>query len=115
MATGMASLRLAAAGFVIPYIFVFSPELLLRDVDVMTGIIVVATSLLAVLLLSTAIEGHFMENMAWYLRIVIAAGAVLLLTPNMFQDLVGAALVAIVLAVQMYKAKQNDNLSLRAI
>ena len=115
MATGMASLRLAAAGFVIPYIFVFSPELLLRDVDVMTGIIVVATSLLAVLLLSTAIEGHFMENMAWYLRIVIAAGAVLLLTPDMFQDLVGAALVAIVLAVQMYKAKQNDNLSLRAI
>lgn len=115
MVTGMASLRLASAGFVIPYIFVFSPELLLRDVDLLTGIVVVVTSLLAVLLLSTAIEGHFMEDMSWYLRIVIAAGALLMLTPNMMQDLAGAALVAVVLAVQMYKAKRNDNLSFRAI
>jgi TRAP transporter 4TM/12TM fusion protein len=115
MATGMASLKLAAAGFVIPYIFVFNPDLLLRGVDVLTGIAVVATALAAILLLSTAIEGHFMEDMVWYLRIVMTAGALLLLNTNMLHDLLGAVLVALVLAVQMVKAKRRGNLSIRAI
>ncbi|MEU3846156.1 TRAP transporter permease [Micrococcus terreus] len=115
MKTGFTALRLAAAGFVIPYIFVFSPEMLLRDVDLLQGVTVVITSLVAVSLLSAALEGHLMVKMPWYLRIVLAAGALLILNPNMVQDLIGLGLVAVVLAVQVVLAKKQDNLSWKAI
>lgn len=115
MATGGAAFKLASAGFVIPYIFVFNPDLLLRDVALLDGVVVVSTAVVAVLLLSTALEGHFMEPMSWYLRVVVAGGAVLLLMPNLAYDAIGIALVAVVLLIQLFKARQNNNLSLRAI
>lgn len=115
MKTGFAALKLASAGFVIPYIFVYTPELLLRDVDVLTGIQVVATAVVAILLLGTAIEGHFMEGMHWVLRVVMAVGALMLLNATLLYDVVGAALVLVVLGVQMVRAKRNDNLSIKAI
>lgn len=115
MATGGAAFRLASAGFVIPYIFVYSPDLLLRDVGFLDGVLVVGSAVVAILLLSTALKGHFMEPMAWYLRPVIAVGAIMMLSPELLFDLIGLAMVALVLAVQMIKAKQNNNLRIKAI
>ncbi|NLS09573.1 TRAP transporter permease [Nesterenkonia sp. MY13] len=115
MATGGAAFKLASAGFVIPYIFVYSPDLLLRDVGFLDGVLVVGSAVVAILLLSTALEGHFMEPMAWYLRPVIAVGAIMMLSPELLFDLIGLAMVALVLAVQMIKAKQNNNLRIKAI
>lgn len=115
MRTGVASLKLASAGFVIPYIFVYNPDLLLRDVDFLTGATVVASAVVAVLLLATAIEGHFMVDMPWYARIVIAAGALMMLNTNMLYDLIGIGLVVLVLGFQMIRARAAGQLSLRAI
>ena len=115
MATGGAAFKLASAGFVIPYIFVFNPDLLLRGVDFLTGVTVVSTAVVAILLLSVALEGHFMEPVAWYLRPVLAVGAILLLTTSLTYDLIGLALVLVVLAVQMFKAHRHNNLRLAAI
>lgn len=115
MRTGFASLKLAAAGFVIPYIFVYSPEILMRDVAFIEGIAVIITALAGIFLLSTALEQHFMVNMSWYLAILVAAGAILLLNSNMLFSAIGAGIGALVLAVQMYKAKQQGRLRFSAI
>ena len=115
MATGGVAFKLAAAGFVIPYIFVFNPDLLLRDVALLDGVLVVGSAVIAVLLLSTALEGHFMEPMAWYLRPVIAVGAVLMLNTTVTYDLIGVAMVIAVLGVQVFKARRAGTLSIRSI
>ncbi|TLP78861.1 TRAP transporter permease [Nesterenkonia sphaerica] len=115
MATGGAAFKLAGAGIVIPYIFVFNPDLLLRDVGFIDGVWVVTSAIVAVLLLSIALEGHFMEPMAWYLRPIIGAGAIMMLNTNLLYDLIGLGMVLAVLAVQMIKARQNDNLRIKAI
>lgn len=115
MATGLASLKLASAGFVIPYIFVYNPDLLLLDVSFLDGAAVVISAIVAILLLSTAIEGHFMVDMAWYLRPVVAAGAIMMLNTNLTLDLIGLGLVILVLAVQMLKARSAGRLSIRSI
>lgn len=115
MGTGFAAVRLAAAGFVIPYIFVYSPEILMRGVDIGTGILVLVTAILGVSLLSTALEGHFMVKMSWYLRIMMTAAAILLLNSNLVMSLIGAVAAAIILGIQMTFAKKQDGLSLRAI
>ncbi|RJN32889.1 TRAP transporter permease [Nesterenkonia natronophila] len=115
MATGGAAFKLAGAGIVIPYIFVFNPDLLLRDVSFIDGVWVVTSAIVAVLLLSIALEGHFMEPMSWYLRPIIAAGAIMMLNTNLLYDLIGLGMVLAVLAVQMIKARQNENLRIKAI
>ncbi|WP_261624825.1 TRAP transporter permease [Nesterenkonia marinintestina] len=115
MRTGFAALKLAAAGFVIPYIFVYNPELLLRDVDFMTGLAVVATAVIGILLLSAALERHIMVNMPWYLCLAIAGAALLLLNTAALYVMIGAGLAAVVLLVQMLRAKSQDRLSIRSI
>lgn len=115
MRTGFAALRLAGAGFVIPYIFVYSPEILMRDVSFGQGLLVLVTALVGIFLLSTALERHFMVNMSWYLTILMAAGAILLLNSDMLLSGIGAAMGVFVLGLQMFKAKQQDRLSIRAI
>lgn len=108
-------MKLAAAGYVIPFIFVYNPDLLLRDVDFVTGVQVVGSAVLAILLLATALEGHFMVDMSWYLRPVIAVGAVMMLSADLTYDLIGIGLVAAVLAIQLIRAKSQDRLHFKSI
>lgn len=115
MRTGFAALKLAGAGFVIPYIFVYSPELLLRDVGLAQGVGVVVTALIGVLLLCVALERHFMVNLPWYLAVIITAGALLLLNSDMTYSLIGAGIGAIVLIIQMIRAKREGLLAIKAI
>jgi len=115
MRTGFAALKLAGAGFVIPYIFVYSPELLLRDVGALQGIGVVFTALIGILLLCVALERHFMVNVPWYFCAVLAVGAILLLNSDMLLSLIGAGIGAVVLLVQMFWAKREGVLRIKAI
>lgn len=70
MRTGFQSMKLALAGYIIPFIFVFNPALLLQDTSWIEAIIVTATAVAGVLLLAIAVEGFFMEKVPWILRIV---------------------------------------------
>lgn len=115
MRTGFAALKLATAGFVIPFIFAYSPELLLRDVTVGEGVAVVATALIGILLLCTAMEQHFMVNMSWYLAIIMAIGAIMMLNSDMVFSILGAGIGIAVLLVQMAKAKKLGRLALQSI
>lgn len=115
MRTGFAALKLATAGFVIPFIFAYSPELLLRDVTVGEGVAVVATALIGILLLCTAMEQHFMVNMPWYLAIIMAIGAIMMLNSDMVFSILGAGIGIAVLLVQMAKAKKLGRLALQSI
>lgn len=115
MQTGFASIRLAAAGFIIPYIFVYNPDILMRGLDIGTGSIVLITAILGIMLISTAVEGHFMVQMPWYLRIVIVAAALLLLNSDFMLSVIGGVTAALILGVQMLLAKQQDRLSIRSI
>lgn len=116
METGFSSARLAAAGFLIPYAFVLTPELLLIGTDVLTGIIVVTTALLGIALFGVSIEGHLMEPMHWLLRILMAIGSIfLLIGSGVPLNMSGFVLCGLVVAIQMFKAKKNENLSLKSI
>ncbi|MDO5633405.1 MAG: TRAP transporter permease [Micrococcus sp.] len=115
MRTGLAAIRLAAAGFVIPYVFVYNPDLLMRDVPLLQGGVIILTALVAIFLLSAALEGHLMVSMPWWQRIVLGAGAIMILNTNLMWDLIGLGLVAVTLGVQLVRAKRQDQLGLRYI
>ncbi|GAA4839047.1 TRAP transporter permease [Garicola koreensis] len=115
MATGVAAFRLAAAGFVVPYLFVYNPDLLLRGVGLVEAVTVVAAALVTILVISASLEGHFMEPISWYFRILLVGAGLLVYTFEIPWVGLGAAIILAVLAIQLGKAKKNNNLSYSAI
>ena len=105
MKTGWTSVRLAIAGFIIPYIFVLSPQLMLINTTLAEGLLTTATAALGVFLLAVACEGYVYAPVALPLRVVALAGALCLMIPGFQTDIVGAAvLVGLILIRKKKKA-----------
>ena len=110
MKTGWQSVRLALAGFIIPYMFMYNPQLLLENVTLLSGIQVVITSCIGVVMIAAAVEGYLFGNLNWLLRIASMAGALLLIDSKTITDVIGIALLVVVIAYQklVYQRKHKS-------
>lgn len=90
MRTGFTALRLAVAGFLIPYFFVYSPELLMINASVANTTVPVVTAILGTVLLSFAAAGYWLRNLNLFERAVIFAASLLLIQPGWMTDVIGA-------------------------
>ena len=105
MKTGITAFKLALAGFLIPYIYVYNPMLLFIDVVPLQMIQAIFTALLGVFLLSMFTIGYFKAPIPWYLRLVAFAGALGLLIPGTMSDGGGIAVFVLIYIIQTAKAK----------
>ena len=110
MKTGWQSVRLALAGFIIPYMFMYNPQLLLENVTLLSGIQVAITSCIGVVMIAAAVEGYLFGNLNWLLRIASMAGALLLIDSKTITDVIGIALLVVVIAYQklVYQRKHKS-------
>ena len=106
MKTGVTAFKLALAGFIVPYIYVYNPMLLFIDVETLPMIQAICTALLGVFLLAMSTIGYFKAPIAWYLRLVIFAGSLGLLIPGTITDLCGIAVLVVIYFIQTAKAKK---------
>ena len=106
MKTGMTAFKLALAGFLVPYIYVYSPMLLFIDVVPLEMVQAICTALIGVFLLAMFTIGFFKAPMAWYMRILAFAGALGLMIPGTISDLCGLAILALIYFVQKAKEKK---------
>jgi len=113
MKTGFQSVKLAVAGFLVPFIFVFSPELLLIGITPLGGLRVVLGASVGVLLIGVAVEGYFLERVILPLRLIAAAGALCLIDPGVTTDLAGLCALALVLAAQVVARKKAGRARIR--
>jgi TRAP transporter 4TM/12TM fusion protein len=107
MKTGFTSMKLAVAGFIVPFMFVYNSSLLLIDTTLVLGIVVVITSITAVIMLGTATEGYLFTKMNPILRIILFAASLLFLNPNIIQDLIGFLVIIIIVSIQWIKKKRE--------
>jgi len=107
--TGFISLKLAAAGILVPYIFVYSPELLMQGTDLVSTIWIAITAAIGIIALGAALEGYFLENINWLLRIVAALGAITLVVPGVWTDITGVGLLVIVFSAQQFKRRGRES------
>lgn len=94
MKTAFNASRLAIAVFIVPYVFCFSPALLLIDTNALQVAQIAATSLIGIFGVSAALEGYVFCDMNALVRIVMAAGGILLIDPKPLTDLIGIILIA---------------------
>ena len=99
--TGIAAMKLAASGFIIPFIFCYSEELILVG---STGDIVFAlcTATIGCCILSIALGGWFKVNLGAISRIILIPCAILLILPKpMIANFVGLAITVLVLFLEV--------------
>jgi TRAP-type uncharacterized transport system fused permease subunit len=100
MSTGFMSIKLAIAGFIVPFMFVYSPQLMLIDTTWLEGIHVVTTACIGVFLIGVAAEGYLFTHVNVLLRLIALVCAFCLINPGWRTDLIGLAGLILVVTVQ---------------
>ena len=107
MKTGFNATKLAIAAFIVPYIFAFSPQMLFVDVTGAFQVVQICISaLLGIFGIAAALNGHLYKKVPWYFRLLLVAGGLGMMIPGTLTDVVGLALVALVIVVQYWSAKR---------
>jgi TRAP transporter 4TM/12TM fusion protein len=94
MRIGVQAVRIALAGFVIPFMAVYDPALMLQSGSLLDTAYVFAKALLAIGLWGAASIGYLWAPLAWPARVVATVGAFLLIAAIPLTDEAGFALSA---------------------
>ena len=113
--TGVQATKLAIAAFLIPYIFVYNPEMLLFGIHEhpVEATFMVITAVIGIVAVAIGIEGYFLRLANWLERILAIAGGILLLIPGTITDLMGVALLVVMFLSQLkkYRASRDGDLA----
>lgn len=92
--TGFSAMRLGISSLIVPFMFVYGPELLLKGawIDVVISIIAATIGIFA---LSVAIIGWLSKQLLFFTRVIMFFSALLLIKPGLITDLIGLVLLAI--------------------
>lgn len=89
----MVAVRLALTGYIIPFMFVFGPSLLMIG-HWTTVVITAITAFAGVALLSIGLQGYLFGRMTWVPRLLFIAAAFTLIKPGVVTDVAGISLAA---------------------
>jgi len=103
--TGWAAMRVAAPAYIVPFMFVYEPALLLIG-DWTTAAHAAASATLGVVLLAAGLFGYLLRPATPWQRAVLIAAALLLIKPGWMSDLGGLALAALVAGVQLASGRR---------
>lgn len=107
MKTGFTGLRLAMAGFLIPYIFVYNPGILLINTTPLEVVLIAATSILGAFSLALAGSGFWMRPLNIIERLVLFGSAISLIFPGTVTDIGGAVVLAGIWFLQKQGLKRD--------
>ena len=107
--TGVTATRLAITAFIVPYIFAFSPEMLIigSDKPWYEIVLLVITALCGIFIVSAGMEGYLLKPMPWWQRLMALAGGLCMIIPGIVTDLIGVAVIVIVLLLQKFATKDK--------
>lgn len=116
MTTAVTASKLAIAAFIVPYLFVFSPALLMvGDVSPFEVALNTLTALLGLFALATALNGSlFQQKVNIGLRLVLVAAGLSMMIPGILTDLLGFGVIAVCIAVH-YLASRKHKETLAAV
>ncbi|MGM0548441.1 MAG: TRAP transporter permease [Bacillota bacterium] len=103
--TGLTAVKLAVAGFVVPFVFAYSPSLLLIDSKITQVILITGSSILGVFALAAAVLAYLNRKTTFLERLLLFISSFALLIPDWKTDILGLILLAIVIYLQFKNKK----------
>jgi TRAP-type uncharacterized transport system fused permease subunit len=101
-AVGWHAVRLAVAGFIIPYMFIYGPPMILIGAP-WEIVLAIISGLIGTLCLAGAVQGWLLHRATLLERAALMGAAILLIKPGWVTDLIGLGLLAIVFGFQYKK------------
>jgi TRAP transporter 4TM/12TM fusion protein len=109
--TGWAAMRAAAPAYIVPFMFVYEPMLLLivKDWGSEWPFVLwsVMTATVGVICLAGSLFGWLLGHASMWQRVLLFAAALCLIKPGLITDAIGMALLGIVLATQLAQRRRG--------
>jgi len=104
-AAGFAAMRAAAPAYIVPFMFVYEPMLLLVvndwSAEWLNVVLAVTTASIGVICLAGSLFGWFVGYARAWQRVMLFVAAMALIKPGLLTDALGAALLAVVVIAQL--------------
>ena len=106
--SGWEAVRIGAAGFIVPFMFVYEPALLMiGDWQIIASSFITAT--IGTILLAASLQGYLIRSATMWQQVTLFIAALCLIKPGWITDLIGLVLLAVVFAWQfLVKTKESD-------
>ncbi|MDU2373037.1 MAG: TRAP transporter permease [Peptoniphilus harei] len=117
MKTGFQAFKLAIGAFIIPYIFVINPHLIMVDsvvgttvnwLPITAAIPTIVTALIGTICLAGTVESYLFGNLKIWQRVILLGAAFALLDPKLLTDAIGLGALAVIFVTQKLLNKNND-------
>src|SRR5690625_230801 len=113
MKAGVTAVRIAIAGFLIPYVFIIQPALLLQGTwqDMLSALVTLCLGMVGV---AAGIAGYFFGVTNVVERVLLVAGGIALVYPALWISLIGlVVLIAVAILQKLRKAETSDQIAHR--
>jgi TRAP transporter 4TM/12TM fusion protein len=100
------ALRVAVAGFVIPYMAVYAPALMLQGGSALDTAYIVFKALVAITLWAAGITGFLLASINWFERLYAIAAAILLVAAIPLTDEIGFAATGLFLVWHVVRSRR---------
>ncbi len=108
MKTGLTATKLAIGAFIVPYMFVLSPALVLVDVHWLDLIRIAAGALIGMFMVASAIQGWLYGRIGFLYRLALLFGGLALIDPGYVSDLIGLGLGSVLF---LYARRRSSTLT----
>jgi TRAP transporter 4TM/12TM fusion protein len=104
--SGWAAVKIGAAGFIVPFMCIYEPALLMiGSWPNIIGAFVTASC--GILLFAAGLHGYFLATANHWQRVLLVAAGLMLIDPGLVTDIAGAVLAAIVVLSQLHERRQS--------
>jgi len=107
--TGVTAVKLAIAAFIIPYVFIYNPILVLVDVTPLALLLAISTAILGMVGVSSSVIGYFIRNSRMWERIVLFGAGLMLIVPELLTSGIGFVLLAAIWYLQSKRPGEDKN------
>ncbi|HEX6594267.1 MAG TPA: TRAP transporter permease [Bacillota bacterium] len=104
--TGVNAVKLAIAAFIVPYIFIWDPILVLVDVTAGKLIIALVTSLMGMIAVSSSMVGFFVRHSKAWEQLLLFGGGLLMIDPGFQTNIIGFAVIG---GLWLYQKQRQDS------
>lgn len=105
--TGFNASKLAIAAFIIPYMFVLQPQLLMIDTTILEVSFILATAIIGMIGIGAGMIGFWYVKLKGYERFLAVISGLMLIYPGLATDGIGLAIFIALLLVQMKRGKED--------
>lgn len=105
--TGFDATKLSIGAFIIPYMFIFNPQILMINTTFVEVIPILITSLIGMFGVSAGLDGYVFRKCNFIERILFIVAGLLSIYPEFYTDIIGIGLIAALIILQIITRKKK--------